>query len=214
MDCAKLEPLTFSIGDTLRFDRYFPQYLPSAGWQLQYQIRGQAGKQAGLQKVEFDSAPDATNTVHEITVAASVTALWAAGEYLLAGYAVNATNVPPLRNEIYEGTLILTPNFDSPQDNVDVRTHAQKMICSLEAMALVLANQTIQATTVQQTEIIRVKAEALDKRLAFYREKRANEVGQENVRNGRPSGNNIVPQMNVVSSGCGRGVFGTWPFPQ
>lgn len=212
MDCAKLEPLTFSIGDTLRFNRYFPQYLPSNGWQLQYQIRGQAGKQAGLQKVEFDSTPDATNMIHEITVAAATTAVWAAGEYLLAGYAVNAGLAT--RHEIYENALILTPNFDSPQDNVDVRTHAQKMICSLEEMALVLAAQTIQATTVQQTEIVRIKRAELDRQLAFYREYRRNEVALENVRNGRPSGNNIVPQMNVVNTGCSRGVFGTWPFPQ
>jgi hypothetical protein len=210
MDCAKLEPLTFSIGDTLRFDRYFPQYLPSAGWQLQYQIRGQAGKQAGLQKVEFDSAADATNKVHQITVAAAVTATWAAGEYLLAGYAVNAGLAT--RNEIYENTLILTPNFDSPQDNVDVRTHAQKMICAIEEGLLNLATSTLQATTVQQTEIIRVKRGELDKQLAFYREKRANEVALENVRNGRPSGNNIVPQMNVVAPGCSRGIFGTRVF--
>jgi hypothetical protein len=212
MDCAKLEPLTFSIGDSLRFDRYFPQFLPSAGWQLQYQIVGGANKRDGLPNTAFVSTPDATNTVHEINVAAATTTVWAAGEYVLAGYAVNAELAK--RVEIYQGTIILTPNFNTAQDNGTVQTHAQQMICKIENALLVLADFTIQATTVQQTEIIRVKRQDLDRQLAFYREKRANEVAIENVRNGRPSGNRIVPQMNVVSPGCSRGAWGNWPFPQ
>lgn len=208
----KLEPLTLSIGDTLAFCRYLDCYLPSSGWQLQYQIRGGANATDGQLNTAFVSTPDSTNTTHIIKVPEATTALWAAGEFILAGYAVNA-NLSK-RDEIYQNTIILTPNFNTGQDNVPTQTHAQKMICLLESSLLSLAASSLQATTVQQTEIIRVKRADLDKQLGFYREKRANEIAIENVRNGRPSGQNVIPQMNLVAPWCVRGAFGTWPFPQ
>lgn len=164
----------------------------------------------GQQNTAFASTPDSTNTVHEIVVTAATTAQWAAGIFLLVGNAVNAGLSQSI--EIYRNTVILTPNFNTAVDNVAIQTHAQKMIAALEAQTLVLAAQTIQATTVQETEIVRKKADMIDKQLAFYREKRANEIAQENVNNGRPSGQKIRPFVNIVTPGPMFGFGRAWPF--
>lgn len=211
--CQLQEPLTISAGDTIYFQKFFECYQPSNGWQLQYQVRGGAGAQMqGNQDVNFQSTVDSTGTIFVLTVMASVTANWKAGSFVLAGYAVNSTNVPPLRHEIYQNDLIITPNYNSPTDNVDTKTHSQKMVELIESQLLVLANNYLQATTVQQTEIIRVKRKELDEQLAFYREKRNNEIAFTNVRNGLPSGQRILPTLNIVEQGSGWSNQSGWPF--
>lgn len=206
------EPLILAAGDTIAFERNLPEFLPSAGWQLQYQVRGGAGQQIGQAPVEFYSTPDATNTLHQITVADNVTALWAPGEYILSGYAVNAgTNE---RKEIYNNALIISPNLNSPADNVNVKTYAQEMIELYECTYKQLSKSFLLETNIQQTQVIRQKRAEIRQELLFWYEKRANEVAVQNVKNGRPSGNKIKPVFNVLSCGPSIGNAPSWPFAQ
>jgi hypothetical protein len=188
------EPLTFAVGDTLCFKRFLRDYLPINGWSLTYEIRlGNGGDNA----IAFNSAPDVSNTCHVLTVTADITAGWLPGDCVLAGYAVNGA----ARHQIYIGELTLTPNLDTGANDVDLTTHAQRMIPLLEKALEQMALHSIQDSDIQQVEIRRAKRMDLEKQLALNKEIRRNEIAVENVRNGRPSGDRIVPQFNIVGGG-------------
>jgi hypothetical protein len=188
------EPLLFSAGDSLIFNRSLPKYLPSAGWSLLYEIAGNAPGAAPT----FTSTPDPTNTFHQINVLPAVTALWLPGYFELSGFAVNVSGE---RHSIYYGEFVIQPNLGTGVNTANVQTHAQKMIPLLEKALESLAAHSIDDSNIQQTEIRRVKRMDLERQLAWNKELRRNEVALENVRNGRPSGQKIVPQMQIVQTG-------------
>jgi hypothetical protein len=74
------------------------------------------------------------------------------------------------------------------------------MILLIEKQLEVLAAHALQDTTVQQTNIRRAMRNDLEKQLAINKHIRMDEIAQQNLRNGRPSGNKIVSQMNIVNS--------------
>lgn len=195
-DC-KREPIEFTQGDTLTFSRYLPDYLPSGGWQLFYEIR--STEQPTNPAIEFQSTPDATNQIHELNVADGVTATWLPGDAILTGYAVNV--VAGTRHQIYYNNLNIIPNLGTGTNDVDLRTHSQKMIPLLEAQLEKLAQHSIDDSDIQQVEIRRVKRMEMEKQLAWNKQLRQNEIAQENVAAGRPSGNKIVPVFNVIPMG-------------
>lgn len=201
------EPLTFAIGDTLTFGRYLPDYLPANGWTLLYEVRGGAN---GDTPVEFTSTTNGSGFT--MTVDAATTAQWVAGDYILAGFAVNATAVPPVRHQIYYGEFVLGQNLGD-DDTTAPTTHAQRMIALIEGQLEQLAQHSLHATTVERTELIRVTRESLEKQLGINIEKRRAELAAESVANGRPSGNKIVPQFNITGGICTIG-SPTWPFGQ
>ena len=200
------EPLLFAQGDSLIFQRSLPDYLPSNGWSLLYEIR--SSDQSTIPAIQFTSTPDATNTLHEINVLPAVTALWLPGENVLVGYVVNVSGE---RHQIYYAALEIVANLGTTANTVDVTTHAQRMIPLIEAALEKLAIHSMNETNIQHVQILREKRMDLEKQLGYNKEIRANEIAQENIRNGRPGGNSIKPQFNIINTGsCG---FGTgWPF--
>jgi hypothetical protein len=201
------EPLELAVGDTLAFQRYLPDYLPSNGWSLLYQI---SGYPIGTPAPEFTSTPDVTNTIHQILVGEAVTAGWLECHCVLTGYAVSAIE----RHQFYYAELTLAANLGTGTNQVVVTTHAQRMIPLLEAQLEALAAHSLQDTTIQQTEIRRLKRMDLEKQLGYNKELRMNEIEVENVRNGRPSGNKIRPVMNIVAGQPAIGGGPSWPFAQ
>ena len=200
MSVWQREPLTFSAGDTLIFERYLPGYTPSNGWALEYAITGGV---FGDQPVLFSSAPDGDR--HLVTVLDSVTAAWLPGCYVLTGYAVNNTT----RTQVYYGEFVVTVNALTAAPAAPVTTHAQRMIPLIELQLEKLATHDVADSTVEQTEIRRAARLDLERQLALNKEIRNNEIACENVRNGRPSGNKIVPKMNVMPiAGVGFGAYG------
>lgn len=193
------EPLIFAVGDTLSFERYLPDYLPTAGWSLLYEIRGGA---AGDDAVQFTSTVDGNR--FKIEVPTSITTPWVPGDYILVGYAVNAGLVE--RHQFYYAEITLTPNLGDGGSGAPT-THAQRMIPLIEAQLEQLAMHVMDATTVEKTELIRVKRDALEKQLAWNKTIRNNEIALENVANGRPSGSKIVTQFNIVGGGCAPYLF-------
>lgn len=192
------EPILFSQGDILAFNKYLPDYLPSDGWALLYEIR--STEQPTNPAIQINSTPDPTNSFHEINVADGVTAGWLPGEAVMVGYAVNAGT--GVRHQIYYNALNLTPNLGTAQNTVDLSTHAQRMIPILEKQLEELAQHSMDDSNVQQVEIRRVKRMDLEKQLAWNKTLRQNEVAVENVAMGRPSGNQIVPVFNLISPGA------------
>lgn len=209
----KREPLQFAVGDTLYFQRVFSVYTPANGWILEYEIRQGSGGDA----IKFDSTPDPTNTYFIVKVLPAVTLAWNPGPSVLVGYAKNTLERSSRfgeRHEIYYSELTLRPNLDGDTDNVNVTTHAQRMVKNLEEQIENLSKHVLHDTTVEQTRLIRVKRAELKQELDMYVLQVANERALKNVQNGKPSGQKIVPQMNIVSGFpvIGNPIFNGIPF--
>ena len=80
------------------------------------------------------------------------------------------------------------------------------MISLIEAALEKLAAHALDMTNVEQTEIHRVKRLDLERQLGINKHIRMDEIAQENIRNGRPSGNKIVSQFNIINTGSSRAV--------
>jgi hypothetical protein len=72
------EPFSLVAGDTLQFDRDFPNFPASDGWALSYTLGGQ-----GLTNITDISGANITSTgsTFNINVPAATTGKWSAGEY-------------------------------------------------------------------------------------------------------------------------------------
>lgn len=115
-----IEPASIAAGDTLRFDRSLPSYLASAGWQLSYTLINAAGK------ITF--AASAAGDLHAVTVAASTTAAWQAGDYAWRARVSKAGEV----YTVGEGRITIRPAFAG--NNHDARSHARRTLEAIEAM--------------------------------------------------------------------------------
>lgn len=190
------EPILFTQGDTLAFNKYLPDFLPSAGWALLYEIR--SSDQPTNPAIQIQSTPDATNTFHEINVAVGITAGWLAGDAIMVGYVVNTDGT---RHQIYYNNLEILPNLGTNTNAVDLSTHAQRMIPIIEKQLEELAAHSMDDSNVQSVEIRRVKRMELEKQLAWNKQLRQNEIAVANVTAGRPSGNKVVPVFNIIPYG-------------
>jgi hypothetical protein len=103
------EPESFASGDTLWFERYLADYLPSAGWSLKYTLTALNGQPAAaVQSVVSDSNAN-RHKVYEQDFAAVLDA----GDYIFTGELVNANTGD--RKQIYKAVLTVGPDL---QDGV------------------------------------------------------------------------------------------------
>jgi hypothetical protein len=201
------EPILIAAGDTACWSRYLPNWLPSAGWYVLGEVRGH--DQPTGPAISFKSAPDATGTVHEIKLAAATTATWAAGESSLVEYAVN--DALAQRHLLYQNNLRIEPNLGTGTNQVDVETFAQRMIRTLQATLLELVQHAMKETDIQKVRVLREDRKAIRYELAYWEEKRREEIGLENVLSGRPSGRKITPIFKIIDYG-GPGLGNQNPF--
>ena len=95
------EPESFASGDTLWFERYLADYLPSAGWSLRYTVTSLNGQlAAAVQSVVSDSNAN-RHKVYQQNFAAGLDA----DDYIFTGEAVNANTGD--RKEIYKAVLTI-----------------------------------------------------------------------------------------------------------
>ena len=188
------EPIKFSAGDTLTFQRYLFKYLPSAGWQLVYEIRGQ-----GL-AIEFTSTAIGNN--HVLTVPASTTVAWPPGTCEMEGYAVNSGTSE--RERIYINNLEILPNLQTPNPAIVVTTHAQRMITLIEAVQEGKATHDLLESDVEGTRIRRLSPKDLRDEYNYWKQIRLNEIRKANSAAGRSNGRNrfaVFTDPNGVSIG-------------
>lgn len=185
----------------MTFQKFLPDYLPSKGWSLKYEVRG------GSQVIEFTSV--ATGDSHQITVAAATTATWLPGDYVMAGYAINAGTGE--RVQIYYNNLPVYENLVGTAGNIPEQTFAQKMLAAIEAVLVAKASGDLISSSVGDTRFQYMTMAELRTEHGYWKGVRANEVAKLNAKAGRPTGNKIRPRLNVTgqSSGIGTAV---WPF--
>ena len=113
------EPASLTAGDTARWLKCLPDYLPVDGWQLVYTLLNAAGK------ITFNAV--ALGADHLVSVAALTTAGWAAGDYAWRAQVVRADEA----YTVASGTCTVRPAFSAA--TLDARSHARKTLANIEA---------------------------------------------------------------------------------
>ena len=113
------EPARFTAGDTIRWLKCLPDYLPAEGWQLVYTLLNATGK------ITFNAI--ASGADHLVSVAALTTAGWAAGDYAWRAQVVRAGEA----YTVASGTCTVQPAFSAA--TLDARSHARKTLANIEA---------------------------------------------------------------------------------
>lgn len=181
------EPDTFAAGDTLKFQRYLPDYLPSAGWSLVYTLHAVNGDIAAT----FNSSDDGDyHAIEEDNFCAAADA----GEYVLTGYAVKAAE----RYRIYYGELTVAADLGTGAATPPEQTFAQKALSKVEEQILALTSHALAETDVQRSRFTWAKREELMKVRRELREERAAELRQQNARNGRGDSSVIRPKFYIL----------------
>lgn len=178
------EPEIFAAGDNLWFVRFLPFYFPANGWQLTYVLTDLNGNE--ISTVNSVANGDA----HEIKQAAFASGI-EAGQYVFAGYAVNAGE--GFRHQIYYDQFILTPNLAAGTADKPISTHAQRMIEKLECQLEYMTTHVLTMTEQNRTRFEMVTRPQLMQQLREYKEIRHNEIQNERARNGRLPQNVIQP---------------------
>jgi len=119
---ATREPLAVTAGDSVAWERALSDYPASAGWVVTYALRGPG--------TPINLTATAAGDVHVIDLAASATASWVAGRYLVAGFATKTTE----RATFYEGALDVAPNPATLAAGYDARSHARRALEAIEAV--------------------------------------------------------------------------------
>ena len=200
------EPTRITQGDTVSFKKALPDYPARDGWTLTYALRGNG------QEIQFSSTADVDN--HVILVDSSVTELWLPAEYKLEGFAEKPDGE---RKSFYLGSLTITPDLETAPADLDTRTHAQKMLSSIEAELEKCAKNILLSTTVEGTTVLRERRLELLKLRQSYLQERRGEIAAERARNGKPSQRKIKTVLSIMPPGsiagaqfgAGNSVFNT-----
>lgn len=108
------EPAFLQAGDTLTWQRSLPDYPASASWLLSYRLINADGK--------IDIASAASGDDHLVTVAASTSATYAAGDYEWTAYVTKATE----RYTVGSGRLTIRPDLAAKAGGFEARSAMRK----------------------------------------------------------------------------------------
>lgn len=183
------EPQIFAAGDSLIFDRYLPDYLPSAGWSIVGTVSLPTAN--GATKVwQYTSTPDATNSIHQINVNGFMAAK-PEGKYILSEDLVcSPTGVSPnQRSQIYYDELIITADFADGDATVNPLSFAEQQLAQVEEQIAAISQSIVDETDIQRTRIIYKKIEVLDLQRRKYLEEIANQRNLKGIRSGRRNEN-------------------------
>ena len=186
------EPIQLTQGDTINFMRSLAKYPASQGWSLLYAMRG------GVQVIEFVSTP--VGDSHSVIVPAATTEGWLPANYELEGFAVNAGTGE--RYSFYNSPLLLTPDLSNEPGSADNRTHAQRMLSYVEAQLELLAQNSLDKTSVEGTEIQRVQRDSLYRLRTKYIRERQSETDRERAKSGLPSRRKIKSVFLITAPGA------------
>lgn len=186
------EPVVFTSGDTLSFQKALVDFPASDGWSLEYFLYTLAGKDTDL-VIESDPASDGSSE-HLISINNFAAAL-AAGTYLLAGFAVKAGGE---RHQIFNGQLTLQPNLPAGADVPSQKWFEQEMVDLLEASLRRLYANELTETDVQRVKIVRANREEVQAQHAIWTERLNNRKRIESVKNGGRAGDVVMPVFRIM----------------
>lgn len=192
------EPETFAAGDTLLFERYFPEYPAGQGWYLLGVLTDLNGNEVAAGAYQSVASNDA----HQVNVQAYCQGV-VEGDYILAEYAVLAANnpngLPAERHQVYRAVLTLSSDLADGLASVPQITFSQQMINQLQQTLLTLAGRINQETEMERSRFVMQQMDKVRGELAYWKEIRNNEVQVDRAKNGQPPGNVAIPLLFVGS---------------
>lgn len=135
----EIEPKAIAAGSTATWTRYFADYLPTDGWVLSYALL----KLETGQQILITSTTSGSN--HLISVPASTTATYGAGEYNVQGYVTKAGE----RFNVWAGQIEVTPDFAGAAAGTDTRSTARKILDFIEASFVKIAQKQVVSTVIE-----------------------------------------------------------------
>jgi len=180
MTTPKKEPTTCTAGDTIKWAKSLPDYLPADGWTLSYDLVISSA-------LESVTATDNGDASHLITITAAISAAYAPGIYHWQAYATKAAE----RYQVGAGTLEVKPNFAAQASGYDARSHVKQVLDALEATITGKASKDQSAYTINGRSLTRLTPAELITWRSKYRREYAAEQQSERIANGLSSGQNI-----------------------
>ncbi len=198
------EPIQITCGDSVNFQRNFQKY-PAPVWVVKYEIRG------GGVPIEMISVQSANGGVEQLVfVDGSVTEGWPPGDYEMAGYAYDTTNVGE-RYQVYLGSIQILPDLATAPGDQSTKTFAQQMVEKLELVMLGRASNDILDSEINGTMIRRIPVRDLKELYFSFRHQRQGEIAKQRAQNKQPTGRNIQSRLLVTFPEPGIGGFGPGP---
>lgn len=173
------EPAALIAGDTAKWLRSLPDYLPADGWTLTYTLLNAAGKITIISSASADS--------HLVNVPSADTALWLAGEYAWRAQIASATGDA---YTIGSGTIIVQPAFSAA--TLDNRSHARKVLANINAYLENANNLTAARYQIAGRELQRIPIAELLTLRDRYRSEVAREDAAANVARGLPDKRRVM----------------------
>lgn len=178
------EPTTLIAGDTAKWLRSLPDYLPAAGWILTYTLLNATGK------ITITSSASADG--HLVNVPAADTALWSAGEYAWRAQVASAAG------DAYTmggGTITVQPTFGAAA--LDGRSHARKTLANIEAYLENANNLTAARYQIAGRELWRISISDQLMLRDRYRAEVAREDAAANAARGLPNLRRIMVRFGA-----------------
>lgn len=121
-DIPTTEPVSLRAGDTWKWTRTLADY-PAGAWALKYRFKSATSG--------FEITASASGTSHAVTVAASTTTGYAAGDYTWVAWVEAGSE----KFTVDQGSVTVTPDYraDSAATALDDRSHARKMLDAIES---------------------------------------------------------------------------------
>lgn len=183
-DIATTEPQEFTAGDKIQWKRDLTDYPANAGWVLTYVAINAAAK------ISITAA--ASGADHLVTIAATDSAAYGAGNYKWQAYVTNGTD----RRNIESGTFKVLPNYAAGSTTVlDTRSHAKKVLDAIEAVLEGKATSDQQQYTIEGRSLTRIPWPELMTMRDKYRAEYQRELNKEDIAAGRGASNKIKVRL-------------------
>lgn len=115
-------PTVFPAGDTIKWDVSVPDYKASDGWALTYELKSSTADLATI-------TASADGDDFTVTISASTSANYAAGDYHYAAYVTKGSE----RFRVDQGRITVEHNF-AASGNYDGRSHTEVVLDAVEAV--------------------------------------------------------------------------------
>ena len=169
-------PSSFTAGDSLEFTDSLSDYHASSGWVLSY-VLVKDGTQINITSTADDDD-------HSVSVGADTTANYDSGIYHWQAYVTDGTD----RYTVGTGTVEIKPDFATQTTGLDDRSHAKKVLDSLEAVLEGKADSDVLSYSIGGRSLSKMNPEEL----LLWRDKYLAEYRSELVRNGTVRNNRTI----------------------
>ena len=173
------EPVEFTAGDTVKWEKSFSDY-PPASWALEYRL---IGSDDGITEITAAEV----GTKYQITIPKADSATLIGGNYTLVGYVSDGSE----RLTVYSGQVTVKANLEEKGSAFDTRTHARKTLDAIEAVIENRASKDQQSYSIAGRSLSRMTIDDLLKFRSQYKAEVKQEVAAERVAAGLGSGRKI-----------------------